>query len=335
VKVFVTGGTGFVGSHLVNALLARGDEVVSLVRDPQKAARVFSGPRKPTLVRGTVESGEALRQGARGVDVVYHVAGLIAARSRAEFFRINAEGTRLVAAAAREAAPKLGRFVYVSSLSAGGPSSRGEALTESAPPRPLTAYGESKLAGEEALAELDLPWTVVRPPVVYGPGDTEMLRVFRLARLGVTPVFGDGSQQLCFIFVADLVQALLKAALAPAAHATYYAAHREVVTSRTLVASVYHAVKSLDATVAPGTVQPLIIPIPGVIARSVLWLSGTVAGLAGRATLLTADKAKEFLAAAWVCSPAALERDTGWRAEFDLEKGLALTAAWYREAGWL
>lgn len=334
-KAFVTGGTGFVGSHLVSALLARGDEVVCLVRDPAKAARVFIDDRKPVTVSGDLGNREALRAAVQGVDVVFHVAGLVAARSRDDFFRANAEGTRLVLEAARDAAPSLKRFVYVSSLAAAGPSRRGEGLTESAPPRPLTAYGESKLGGEEVLKKADVPWTVVRPPTVYGPRDVELLRVFRLARLGVAPVFGDGSQELSVIYVEDLVQALLRAVGSPAGKAVYFAAHREVLTSRDLVAAIYRAVRGLDATMAAGAPEPVIVPIPGIVARSALWLSGTMAGLTGRATLLTADKAKEFLAAAWVCSPEALERDTGWRAEWDLARGLTHTAAWYRRAGWL
>ncbi len=334
-RVFVTGGTGFVGSHLVAALLARGDDVVCLARDPTKLDRLFSGTAKPRVVLGDLANREALLKGVRGTDLIFHVAGLIAARSGAEFFAANAEGTRLVAEAAVAVAPLLKRFVYVSSIAAAGPSRRGEPLIEGAVPRPLTMYGRSKLAGEEALAAFGFPWTVIRPPVVYGPRDTEMFRIFRLAALGLAAVFGDGTQELSFIYVEDLVHALLRAAETGSPHTMYFAAHPQVVTSRSLVTAVYRAVRSAGPTAPKEGSTPFILPIPGPLARGALWFTEKAAGALGRTTLLTVDKANEFLAEAWVCSPTALQRDTGWQPEWDLARGLPRTATWYRENGWL
>lgn len=334
-KVFVTGGTGFVGSHLVDALLARGDDVVCLVRDPGKVERVFDKGPRPRLVAGNLSDSAALETGAAGADVVFHVAGLTAAVSRDAFFSANAEGTRQVARAAAKTAPNLERFVYVSSQAASGPSRRGEALTESAKPNPLTEYGRSKLAGEDALREFTFPWTIVRPPVVYGPRDTEVLRMFRTVRLGIAPIFGDGKQELSVIYVEDLVTALLKAAASPKPGATYFAAHAQVLTSRDFVSAIYHAVRGTEPQTSPRASGPFLLPIPGAVARGALWMTRAAAKLTGKATLLTPDKANDFMAEAWVCSPAALERDTGWVAQFDLGTGLARTATWYRTHGWL
>jgi nucleoside-diphosphate-sugar epimerase len=335
VKAFVTGGTGFVGSHLVDALLARGDEVVCLVRDPAKAERVFGARRKPHVIRGDLSTPEPVLEGIQGADLVFHVAGLIAARSKAEFWAANAEGTQLVAEAAADAAPSLKRFVYVSSLAAAGPSRVDSPLSETMSTHPLTMYGRSKLAGEHALADFPFPWTVIRPPVVYGPRDTEMYRVFRMAGRGLAAVFGQGNQQLSFIYVRDLVTALLHAADSAAPHSVYFAAHPEVVTSRAFVTKVHHTVRSIGRDQPFEGPPPFILPIPGVLARAGLWLSEKAARLTGKATVLTLDKANEFLAEAWVCSSQALERDTGWHPEWDLTRGLAYTAKWYRDAGWL
>ncbi|UCG87221.1 MAG: NAD(P)-dependent oxidoreductase [Gemmatimonadota bacterium] len=329
-KVFVTGGTGFVGSHLVAALLERGDEVVCLVRNPAKLNQRFRDS-EPQSVAGDLDDDAALRAGCTGVDVVFHSAGVTAAHTRAEFFAVNADGTRRVAEAAAEAAPNLTRFVYVSSQAAGGPSRCGTLKTETDEADPISDYGASKLAGESVVRKSGLPWTVIRPPGVYGPFDSGFLTVFRLARFGIVPVIGDGKQELSLVFVSDLVHALLQATLPATASRTYFACNREVTTASGFARAVHRAVQR-----SLGTTRKLIVlPLPGWVTRATLRLTGTSARLLGRTTLLSTDKAKELLAEAWTCDPTALERDTGWSATVDLEDGLRQTADWYRENGWL
>jgi nucleoside-diphosphate-sugar epimerase len=330
VKVFVTGGTGFVGSHLVEALLQRGDEVVCLVRNPAKLQQRFP-QRPPQSVAGDLADRTALRTGCAGVDVVFHAAGLTAARSRAEFFAVNADGTARVLEAAAETAPGLVRFVYVSSQAAGGPSHHGRPKTETDEAEPISHYGTSKLAGETAVRKAGLPWTVVRPPSVYGPYDTGFFSVFRLARVGIMPVIGGGGQELSLVYVTDLVRALLTTTLPAATGRTYFACHREIVTARQFARAVFDAVQRSLRTAR----EPIVLPLPSWATRAVLHLTGTGARLLGRATLLSSDKATELLADAWTCDPAALECDTGWSACTGYEEGLGLTANWYRENGWL
>jgi len=322
VKAFVTGGTGFVGAHLVQALRARGDQVTCLVRNPAKAQAL--GWTDVRLVRGDLDDVTALREGCAGAEVIYHVAGRISARDRDEFLRANRDGTaKLLEAAAQRSR---GRFVFVSSLAAAGPTVPGTPIDESRPPSPVTPYGESKLAAELLVRAMAGSWTIVRPPTVYGEWDREVLKVFKLARAGLAPVFGDGSQELSVIYAGDLAAALVAAATAPAAaNRVYYAAHPVMTTSRELVRAIGRAVGR----------QPRIVPLPGPIARGLLWTIGSIAHLAGRATLLSGDKAAEFLAPAWTCRSEALARDAGWRAATDLDVGLRRTADWYRREGWL
>jgi len=322
VKAFVTGGTGFVGAHLVQALRARGDQVTCLVRNAAKAQAL--GWTDVRLVRGDLDDVAALRDGCAGTEVIYHVAGRISARDLDEFMRANRDGTANVLEAAAQGPPP--RFVLVSSLAAAGPTVPGHPIDETRPPSPVTPYGQSKLAAELLVREMAGSWTIVRPPTVYGEWDREVLKVFKLARAGLAPVFGDGSQELSVIYAGDLAAALVAAATAPAtARRVYYAAHPDVTTSRELVRAIGRAVGR----------QPRIVPLPRPLARALLWTIGSIAHLAGRATLLSGDKAAEFLAPAWTCRPDALARDAGWRAATDLETGLRRTAAWYRKAGWL
>jgi nucleoside-diphosphate-sugar epimerase len=328
VKAFVTGGTGFVGAHLVQALLVRGDAVTCLVRSPAKTRALGWTEHSVRVVPGDLDDPVALRQGCAGAEVIFHVAGRISARHPDDFLRANRDGTANVLEAASQDPPR--RFVLVSSLAAAGPTARGQPLDESRPPSPVTPYGQSKLAAEVLVRAMPWPWTIVRPPTVYGEWDREVLKVFKLARAGVVPLFGDGTQELSVLYGGDLADALIAAATAPAAaNRLYYAAHPAMTTSRELVRAIGRAVRGM------GTREPRVVPLPGPLARALLWTIGSLAHLAGRATVLAGDKAPEFLAPAWTCRSDALTRDTGWRAETDLEAGLRHTAAWYRRVGWL
>jgi nucleoside-diphosphate-sugar epimerase len=256
--------------------------------------------------------------------VVYHVAGVVAARNEAEFLSANQEGTlNLVAAAERQGNP---RFVLVSSLAAGGPATRGAPLDGSESPQPVTAYGRSKLAAERVVRTSALPWSIVRPPLVYGPRDREVLKVFRIARLGIAPVFGDGTQELSAVHASDLADALI--AVGNSANTVgriYNACHPEIFTSaefgRAIGAAMGRSVGSLR--------------IPGMLGRALLSLTETSARLTGQTTILTRDKANVFFQPAWTGDPSSLVRDCGWRARYDLRSGLADTYQWYRNAGWL
>ncbi|HWA16637.1 MAG TPA: NAD-dependent epimerase/dehydratase family protein [Gemmatimonadales bacterium] len=321
-KALVTGATGFVGSHLVEALVRRGDAVTALVRSPGKAALLNSLDIRQ--VKGDLHDGAALAAAVAGQEVIYHVAGLIAARNEAEFLHGNRDGTaNLVAAAAAFGAKS--RFVLVSSMAAGGPSPRGAPLDGSQPSQPVTQYGRSKLAGEEVVRAGALPWTIVRPPMVYGPRDHEVLKVFKLAG-AFTPVFGDGSQELSAVYGPDLAEALIAAGMSPATVGkTYYACHPEVFQSGDFV----RRIGALRGK------QVRIIPLPRWLAVGALSITGTAARLAGKATILTPDKAHEFFQPAWTGDPAPLMRDSGWQPAHDLNAGLKATADWYLSQGWL
>jgi nucleoside-diphosphate-sugar epimerase len=321
-KALVTGATGFVGSHLAEALRRRGDEVTVLARSASKAAAL--GPLDVRVVAGDLHNRPALEQAVAGQDIVYHVAGVIAARSEADFMAANRDGTRnLIEAIARAGASRL---VLVSSMAAAGPTIKGRPLRGDEAPRPVTAYGRSKLAAEQAVTDSGLPWTIVRPSMVYGPRDQEVLKVFRLARLGVAPVLGDGSQELSAVHGGDLAEALVAAGTSSAAiGGTYYACHPEVFTGAEMARAVGRAMGK----------SPAVIRVPATIGRGVLMLTEAAARLTGHTTILTADKANEFFQPAWTGDPGPLARDTGWQATHDLHTGLEETYRWYRRAGWL
>ncbi len=321
----VTGASGFVGSHLAAHLARRGDDVRGLVRRPEQAAWLASlGVR---LLAGELADLDGLKAAVAGVDVVFHSAGLTAAGSEREYLAVNVEGTARLLEAAVGARPAPARFVHVSSLAAVGPTAPGQLTTEASPCHPVTAYGRSKLAGEAVVRGAALPWTIVRPPAVYGPRDREMLRLFRVARSGFAPVFGLGRQELSLVYAEDLAAGIaLVGTAACAAGETYHLAHPDIVRSRELVQEIGRAVRGR---------APLIVPVPAAIAARVVRAIGRAAAAAGRRTVVSEDKMAEFLAPAWGTSVAKAERELGWSPPHDLRSGLAATAAWYRAEGLL
>ena len=322
-NTLVTGATGFVGGHVVAALLARDNQVTALVRSREKAASLERlGVR---LVVGDLHSERALREACEGQDVVQHVAGAVAARDEAAYMRANQQGTANLLKAAIDAG--VGRFVLMSSGAAAGPSRPGHPRTADEAPAPVTAYGRSKLAGEEVVRRSSIPWVILRPPTVYGPNDRDnLIKVFRLVRYGVAPVFGDGSQELSAVYAPDLAEAAaLAGSESQVAGGIYFVNHPEVITSGELVRLVGRTMH-----------RPVrVVGLPGALVRPILHFTGGVARLAGKTTILNADKANEFLQPDWTDDPSTFMRDAGWLPAFDLASGLAETWRLYLDAGWI
>lgn len=322
--ILLTGATGFVGGHIADRLVARGDRVTALVRSPARAQRLADAG--VVLIQGDLDDHAAMRLAARGQDAVCHVAALTGAVDEAEFLHANRDGTAHLLAAVTAAAPAA-RFLYVSSMAAGGPAERGLPRTAEGPDRPVTMYGRSKLAGEAVTRASPLSWVILRPPMVYGPRDRDnLLTLFKAARIGIVPVFGDGTMELSAVHVADLADGIVRALDAPGAPGrAWYVNHPEVVTSRALVTTI-GAVQGRRVRIAP---------LPEFAARAALGAIGAGAALLRRKTILRYDKANEFYQEAWTADPSAFIAATGWTPAFDLAGGLADTYRWYREAGWL
>ncbi len=322
-NVLVTGATGFVGGHLVDRLLERGDTVTALVRSRARAEPLAA--RGVRLVVGDLADRDALADAVHNQRLVYHVAALLGAANEADLIAANRDGTANVARAA-DAEPTPPRLVLVSSMAAGGPAQRGAPRRTAGNDHPVTAYGRSKLAAEQALAQFPLEWIALRPPVIYGPRDRDaFLPLVKLVKCGVAPTFGDGTMEASFLEVHDLIEAIILAGDSALSRDVFYVNHPEVVTQSQLM--------RLIAAALGRTALPL--PIPEWAARAVLSVTGAWADLTHQKSILHPDKIHEFYQPAWTADPSAFIAATGWQPTSSLAQGLAATVAWYRQAGWI
>ena len=231
-RILVTGGNGFLGSHVAERLAGHdGVDLRLLLRRTSRLAYLQGVDYE--RAEGDVRDPDSLVAAVKGVETVVHAAGVVSALSEAQYHEVNAHGTAALVKAAREAGVR--RFVYVSSLAALGPSNDG---TMPQTPRPISAYGRSKLGGEQAaLAERDaVDVVVVRPPVVYGERDRALVPFYRIAKLGFVPVYGRGNQLLTWVHAHDAADAIIAAALSEAPNgAVYSISDGRLHTWRTLV----------------------------------------------------------------------------------------------------
>ena len=324
--MLITGASGFLGSHIAEQFAAAGHEIRLLLR--KTSSREFlTFPHEEAI--GDVTDPSSLRAAVEGVEAVVHPAGLIKARSEAEFRAVNEEGTSNLLKAIEERAPDLRRFVYISSLSAHGPSLGGAPRPSEAEPKPVSAYGRSKLGGETATRNSGLAGrsVIFRMPVIYGPRDPALLPLFKAVRYRIAPLLRGGRNRLSIIYASDAASAVVEAttAEADAGGRTYCPEDGAVYTWRDLLS----AIESASGR------RALMLPVPLIGYQAAGFGSELFGRITGQAQVFDRDKVREMRRHAWVCSSEALREELGWRPSVQIEEGARLTHQWYREAGWL
>lgn len=324
-RALVTGASGFIGSNLVDRLLAEGAQVKCLVR--ARSNLTWLGSQALTLVPGDFHDAAALAPAVQDVDVVFHVAGVTRAARRAGYFRGNLEATRTLLRACQEYGPGDQKFLFVSSLAAAGPSP-GPPLTEDLEPQPVSAYGLSKLAAERAVLEFGRtrPVIIIRPPAVYGPRDRDTLMLFKSVQRGLHVIPGRGAQKVSLVHVDDLVTGILLAARSKQASGrVYYICGEGHYDWQTVGDYLGRALGRRFGT----------LYVPWGVMRLVA-AGGSLASQFTRVpTLLNLDKLRDIRQSNWLCTPAKAKTEFGFQPAIDLLTGLTTTAAWYKEMGWL
>jgi len=326
VKALITGGTGFIGSHLVGLLLKKGYAVRCLIRKTSDTRWLSGIPAE--YVYGDLFDAGALREAVTGIDYIYHSAGVTKSKTKEGYYAGNTTGTANLLNAVVNFNPGLRRFIHVSSQTVAGPSPTKVPITEDVEPHPITTYGMSKLKSEEECRKVgsSVPFTILRLPAIYGPRDKDVFEFFNTIGSGLQPMVGFKEKYVSLLHVGDVVRGLLMAAESPvAAGQTYFISSKEIYGWR--------EVGDIAKRVMGKSVVRVRVPEFGVYVVSAF--AEFFALFSSKPALINFEKARDMVQDYWTCDSSKAKHDFGYEQEIPLEEGIRDTVAWYRAEGWL
>ncbi len=323
----MTGGSGFLGSHVVEALTEQGHDVACLVRKTSNTRHLDT--LGVTLIEGAVDDEASLPRAVADMDAVVHCAGLVKARTYDDFERVHSGGTMALAKAAKAHAPKLKRFVHVSTAGVMGRGRAQEKHQEHHEPAPVTPYSRSKLEAERALLGMagELPITVIRPPAIYGPRDGEILAFFQMVRrTRVAFRMGDSMQSMSLVFGPDCADACVRAISADVPSGSTYFVEDGFTYSFEEMANAIAAAYGVRLMGVPSLPKPVV--------SAAAFASEMFGRVTDRAVIFKRDKLPELLMEHFVVDGARARSELGWSPKVAFAEGAKLTAEWYRKHGW-
>lgn len=325
-KALVTGSTGFIGSNLVEKLIARGYSVSCLIRKSTKVERINELPVE--LVKADYGDINSLRPAVEGVDYVFHIGGVTKAKDKRVYFIGNHVTTKNLLAAVRQFNPGIKRFVLASSLTAVGPGADTEPVDEETPYHPITTYGVSKMEAEkECISNMPaIPLTIIRPPAVYGPRDRDIFEFFNSVNKHIIPLSGFGRKILSFVHAYDLVDGIIAAAEHPKAAGQIYFISNDEVYDWAMLGD--FAKKEMNTWAVK-------LKVPHFLLFTIAGLSEFLARMEGKAALVNIEKARDGVQKNWLCNPRKALDELGFKTKLSLEEGVANTIGWYKKNGWM
>ncbi|MBZ0264083.1 NAD-dependent epimerase/dehydratase family protein, partial [bacterium] len=319
-RILLTGANGFVGSHIADNLLSEGYDVKAMVRPTSNLQWL---ERKPVeYVYADLDDRTALRNVVEGVDAVIHNAGVVRADGKYHYYRYNSDGTRNLLDAVLKAAPHIERFVYVSSLAAGGPVKDNKPRTEEDRDAPITAYGHSKLVAESHLRHFmdRLPISIIRPPAIYGPRDTAFLTYFEMIAGGWTLLVGK-RRDISITHVQDIARQVFQQLTHPkAVGEMFYASPFEPVTLEEFC-------RTIEEVISVDTKKVI---LPDKLLNLGYRFAHPLMKAIGVEPPVPVDKIPDFLQPNWTVSGEKAKRLLGYEGKMPLKAGVGQTAEWYR-----
>jgi UDP-glucose 4-epimerase len=325
-KLLITGASGFLGYHLIEAALAKGLDVTAGVRQKSRVDHLANFQIRYTFLDfgNRQRLLQELEEG--GYDYIIHAAGATKAASQKEYDKANAESTEVLAQAAKVALPLLKKLVFVSSLAAIGPlNDLDGAITEETLPHPVTAYGRSKLLAEHKLSAQPTPWLVLRPTAIYGPRDKDIFIILRMISRGWEPYIGRDPQRLSFVYVKDLADLSVHALFSDVTHQAY-----NVTDGRS-----YDRFELADIVKGYFHRKALKFFVPVPLVRLIAAGLEKLYERRKAAPALNREKLQEITAPNWICRTDRVRAELGFLPDYDLKNGLEETLEWYLREGWL
>lgn len=329
-NILITGATGFIGGFIVDEALSRGMQVWVAVR-PTSSRKYLSDPRIQFLELNLSNKEQMKRQmdGLR-FDYVVHAAGATKCLHAEDFFRSNTEGTKNLVQALMEQQMPLKRFVFVSSLSVYGPVAEQQPYREicgNDTPQPNTAYGRSKLAAEQYIESIEgFPYVILQPTGVYGPRERDYFMMAKSIKSHTDFSVGYKPQDLTFVYVLDVVQAIFLALDCQKTGGKYMLSDGEVYSSRTFSDLIHREL---------GHPWLLRIKAPIWLLRIITFCGEYIGRMTGKISALNNDKYNIMKQRNWRCDIKPAMSDLGYKPKFQLDEGVRLTIKWYKENNWL
>jgi dihydroflavonol-4-reductase len=322
-KALLTGGTGFIGSHLAEYLLKKGAEVYALVRDPHNL-KWLKG-LNIHLLNGNLLSIPSLPS---EIDYVFHVAGLTNSSDVADYYTVNQQGTASLFKSLHDQSILPKKIICLSSLAAVGPSFDGRPVQESDIPHPITPYGKSKLMAEvEALKFKEVyPIVILRAPGVIGPRDKDFLRYFKWIKKGALPAIGSRQRYMSVCYVKDLVRAL------------YVCSQKELESGEIFnigdpVPCSYDEFGELAGKALGKKLKKVKIPIP--IGYLVALIADVAGNISRKSSILSLDKFKQMRQRGWIADMRKAREELSFETQYSLQEAIHETLNWYLKHNWL